>query len=465
MTLYKYFLDHVLEGGVKRKSQKQEEYIKRRKLQKKVNKLQNTLQEFHKDNSFYKNRTNDILKKMLYKKYEPIRQPVDNHVEIKVEQAGSGKVLSHGLRIKKNASLKELFKAAYKLHLQLNQISLYKSRFFLGHGGEEITNKIGTVQSIFENREKLLIFLPGIRKIVKCQNDEKIDTIAFNSDGKILATVSDVQIKLWDTVNGNLIRTFAESHDFSIRSMAFSADDQLLASGSEDQTIKLWNTKDGSLVRTLTEHDDMAHDDYISSVAISPDGTRIASGSLDTTIKLWNTEDGSLIQTLQGDCDEIVSVAFTLDGKIVSVHENGTSILWNEDGSCSRTLKWHSLPLSMAMNPDGRSFAVSYMDGTVKLWNLGFGRRIFRTFNHGKLNSGYSNVVQSIAFSKDGKLLVTIAQDKRVRVFDVNDGSIKETFGPFQNYEFFHDKPSILAFSSDYRIAIAINKTVMIGDY
>jgi WD40 repeat protein len=67
-----------------------------------------------------------------------------------------------------------------------------------------------------------------------------------------------------------------------VRSVSFSPDGSLLASGSKDKTIKLWRVSDGSLVRTLT-----GHTDWVMSVSFSPDGSLLASGSVDKTIKLW----------------------------------------------------------------------------------------------------------------------------------------------------------------------------------
>jgi WD40 repeat protein len=63
-------------------------------------------------------------------------------------------------------------------------------------------------------------------------------------------------------------------HTDEVRSVSFSPDGSLLASGSADYTIRLWRVSDGSLVATLT-----GHTGGILSVSFSPDGSLLASGS------------------------------------------------------------------------------------------------------------------------------------------------------------------------------------------
>ena len=104
----------------------------------------------------------------------------------------------------------------------------------------------------------------------------------LSPDGRMLATREYVTgiITLWDVASGKQLRTIEDP--VTVRSIAFSSDSRLLASGSEDHTIKLWNVASGRKVRTLS-----GHSDAVNSVAFSPDGRWLASGGADENVLLW----------------------------------------------------------------------------------------------------------------------------------------------------------------------------------
>jgi WD40 repeat protein len=64
-------------------------------------------------------------------------------------------------------------------------------------------------------------------------------------------------------------------------------------SGSGDSTIKIWDTENGNNIKTLK-----GHTSYVSSVCFSFNNKRIVSGSSDSTIKIWDTEIGNNIKTI-----------------------------------------------------------------------------------------------------------------------------------------------------------------------
>ena len=75
-------------------------------------------------------------------------------------------------------------------------------------------------------------------------------------------------------------------HADEVRSVSFSPDGSVLASGSGDGTIELWEVATGQKRTTLS-----GHTGAVTSVSFLSDGTTIASGSLDGTIQLWDVSE------------------------------------------------------------------------------------------------------------------------------------------------------------------------------
>ena len=84
-----------------------------------------------------------------------------------------------------------------------------------------------------------------------------------------------------------------KGHSGRVNSVAFSHDDNHLASASDDQTIKIWDTASGKCLRTLK-----GHGESVYLVAFSHDDKHLASASDDRTIKIWDTASGKCLQTL-----------------------------------------------------------------------------------------------------------------------------------------------------------------------
>ena len=220
-------------------------------------------------------------------------------------------------------------------------------------------------------------------------------------------------------------------HASWINSVAFSSDAKVLASGSGDHTIKLWDVASGRELRTLS-----GHSSDVNSVAFSPDGKLLASGSGDKTIKLWDVASGRELRSLSGHTAGVNSVAFSPDGRMLasasgfdmqsdfdfnrmlgqSSDSTISSIrLWDvASGRELRSLNGHvDVVGSVVFSPDGKVLASGDNSGTITLWDVA-SRRELRTLSGGSL---------SFAFSPDGKVLTSGSHgDGTIKLWDVASG-------------------------------------------
>ncbi|BDM83471.1 WD40 domain-containing protein [Acaryochloris marina] len=279
----------------------------------------------------------------------------------------------------------------------------------------------------------------------------QVCTVMFSPDGHTLISSSqDLTLRLWDVYTGECLRIF-EGHTQPIWSVQFSMDGQHLISGGEDNVLKLWDVATGKCLKTL-----IGHHNWIWSVAYSPDGQRVASGSHDNTVKVWNVSSGSCIHTLRGHTNWIWSVAFNPQGNIIaSGSEDQTVRLWDVySGHCLKILDGHDhriwsvtfspQPLMSMLSSEKLSrqqalLASGSEDQTVRLWDVswlesGTSEATSKPQSVHVLTSqclqtlqGHTQQVWTVAFSPDGKTIVSSGDEQFLRFWDVATGTCYKT--------------------------------------
>jgi WD40 repeat protein len=258
--------------------------------------------------------------------------------------------------------------------------------------------------------------------------------VAYSPDGAFLASAStDSTIKIWDLHTQQCLHTLSE-HEGFVFSVAFSPDGQSLASSGLDRTIRLWNVSTGQCVNILA-----GHTAWVWSVAFSPKGDTLASGSHDQTVKLWDIETGQCLKTLKGHTAWVWSVAFSPNGKqLASSSDDQTVRLWDcETGQCINTLQEHTSRIwSVTFSPNGEFLASGGEDQSVRFWDtqnaapqslsntsteLGIGGRCRKKL------LGATNLVWSIAFSRDGQSIASGSEDQKIRLWNLETGECFQT--------------------------------------
>jgi len=245
-----------------------------------------------------------------------------------------------------------------------------------------------------------------------------VRSVIFSPDGKLLATGdTDGIVRLWEASSCREILT-CKGHTNVVESVAFSPDGKILASASYDKTIELWDVKTGECLKVL-----QGHTESVMSVTFNPDGNILASGSFDRTIRLWEIRTGECLKILQDHTKVVCSVAFHPAGEMLASGSGDETVrLWNiGTGECVKTLQGHTKNVfSVAFNSAGEILASGSGDKTVKLWNIGRGECL-------KTLEGHFDQIKSIAFSPNGELLASGSHDRTAKLWDINSGECLNT--------------------------------------
>lgn len=245
---------------------------------------------------------------------------------------------------------------------------------------------------------------------------EAVRAVAFSKDGKLLLSAGGLpaqkgELKIWDAASGKEIAT-AYGHADAIYAAAFSPDGKWIATASYDKLIKIWDTASAKEVKTLKDHIDT-----IYSLAFTPDGSRLISGAADRTVKVWDVVTGARLFTMSEATDGINAVAIDPQGKVVAAAGQDKSIrLWSlgDKGAAlvNSLIAHEDAILRIAWSHDGKYLLSTSADKVVKLF-LVEGLKEIASY------PGQSDWVNGLAFSSDDARFVAARFDGSIQFYPV----------------------------------------------
>jgi len=168
-------------------------------------------------------------------------------------------------------------------------------------------------------------------------------------------------------------------------------------------------------------------EEEVYEVTFSPDGRRILSAGADGTINIWDAINGKELMTLRGHEGAVVAAAFSPDGKrIASIGRDNKVKVWDANsGKESMTLTGDDslsdrfppafIPVSVAFSPDGRKIVSGSPDNAIKVWDVDGGALLMTL-------SGHEGWPTCFAFTPDGERIVSSSIDETIRVWDASTG-------------------------------------------
>jgi WD40 repeat protein len=279
--------------------------------------------------------------------------------------------------------------------------------------------------------------------------DRRVEALVFSPDGSLLAVGASNFLVLID------LKTRAVKHKLDIvhpvQAVAFSPDGKLLASAGggfrnpASCSIHLWDTATGKAVGQLDGHKHNVH-----SLAFVCGGKTLASASLQEPVRLWDVARQRQTGTIETACECLVA---SPDGTRLATSQRLTVRFWEADGGKPAgqvEARVIHLGKGMAFSPDGKRLLTGGQTLGPKVWDVATAQEALSL-------PGHSYAVVSVAFSPDGKTLASRSDGRTVRLWDlptrkelrqfrVTDGvQVRDPIGA----------PGAVAFSPDGRLLVS----------
>jgi len=238
----------------------------------------------------------------------------------------------------------------------------------------------------------------------------------FSPDGSTLfAAGYDNLLMAWDATNGRTLNRRLGHKDAAVWAAALSPDGKFLAWAGEEKAIVLMDATTGKELRQLEGVG------RIEGLAFSPDSGTLVGWTSNERLHSWNTSTGEHHdKPCKGQYAGAQATAFSADLKFAAFGGQNEFVavvnlttgaefvrIAGVSGSGSDAVN------CAAFSPDGRTLAwAGPKDGVVRLTELATGKERRRLVGqHGHVNS--------LAFSADGKVLVSGGDDTTCLVWDV----------------------------------------------
>jgi WD40 repeat protein len=303
-----------------------------------------------------------------------------------------------------------------------------------------------------------------------------VRSLSISPDGLQLVTGSDEPIaRVWDLASGKELQAFP-GHTAAVAAVGFSFDGKTIVSASADRNVRA-NTL--SATRVVT-----AHPQKTTAIAVTPDGANVLTSGDDKLVKLWD-KSGKMVRQFGGSQTALRRLAIRPDIQQIAAggdeqQSDKGLYLWKvADGALIQRIETAAPVLGVAYSPDGSQIAVTQSDQHVRIYAsegglllqdiatpqppftiayttprtvvVGQADNQMRVFgiSFQQALSGHAGTVSSLAYSADGKLMLSAGHDKTVRVWDLASGKV------VRNLTGCSAAVSSAAFSADAQFAIA----------
>ncbi len=277
-------------------------------------------------------------------------------------------------------------------------------------------------QTIVQPPAQMKPLLPTMAQSVLSftQHQQVVRSVSWSADGKMLASgADDAQLLIWGT-DGVVHQTIP--HPASVRALAWAPDGQRIVTGS-GTNVTFFNTQNGAMIARPANH---RHRANVTSLSWTPHNQmQVVSGGLDTRAIVWDTVNYRAQAVFVRHTAAIEGVSWAADGQTVaSASQGGVVRVWDS----ANVQEIHGFYQDMmqplrtaAFAPAGlQQLAVGGDDGVVRLWN---GLTCQQQNNNGQCVDmpqrlqAAQGIIRTLAWSPDARFLAVGADDGTLSVW------------------------------------------------
>ena len=245
--------------------------------------------------------------------------------------------------------------------------------------------------------------------------DSKKEQVNFNTTNKAAQTTKKI---IYPKYRLFKILRF---HSQRINDISISSNNQILAIASQDKSVSLWSVKNWNRISSFSVNG------RVTSLNFLKDSLLLILGFENGKIKIYNSKNRKLIKIFHIHNKMITSIGSSPQGKLFASSSADKSVrIWNINQEI-KTFKGHNnWVYKVSFSKNGRFLASASTDRTIKIWNSQTGKTL-------QTLRGHSSAVNNLEWAVNRKNLISVGH-RKIYFWNINTGRIIKKIQGHRSY-------------------------------